>query len=200
MIRPMRSWFVRLTFAAWLGVSTIGAGTLMVGHWYTLPKPAADDAQLISALGALRPVGRERDWFAVHVLYSSCPCSVRVLDHLFSPERNADVQEEILLVEPDAQIEERAASAGFSVTVVTPEELASEYGIEAAPMMVVLDPSDRIRYAGGYTERKQGVDIRDLAVLRTLRDEAARTIELPLFGCAVSFELQSILDPLKLKY
>ncbi|MEQ8278887.1 MAG: hypothetical protein RMA76_30315 [Deltaproteobacteria bacterium] len=196
----MPSWIVRLTFAAWLGVSTIGAGTLMVGHWYTLPKPAADDAQLGSALEALRPAGRDRGWFAVHVLYSSCPCSVRVLDHLFSSERPDDLEEVVLLVEEDDALEARARAAGFAVVVVTPEALAADYRIEAAPMMVVLDPSDRIRYAGGYTERKQGADIRDIATLRTLRDEAARTIELPLFGCAVSFELQSILDPLKLKY
>ncbi len=194
----MRPWLVRIAFATWLVLCTVGAGTLMASHWYTLPKPSPSDVRVAAQLERLRPDGAE--WFAAHVLYSSCPCSVRVLDHLFSSARPKDVAEVILLVEADAAIEARAAEAGFPVTVVTPDALRDDYGIEAAPLMLVQDASRRIRYAGGYTERKQGPDIRDLAILESIRDESSHTVELPLFGCAVSLELQNVLDPLKIKY
>lgn len=196
----MRRYLVRVAFAVWLVLCTVGAGTLMASHWYTLPKPSADDARMLGALDRLRPADAEGRWFAVHVLYSSCPCSVRVLDHLFSRPRPDDLVEVVLLVEPDTDLETRARAAGFSVTVVTPEALASAFGIEAAPLMLVQDPAHRLRYSGGYTERKQDPDIRDLAILQALRDETSHTVDLPLFGCAVSLRLQDVLDPLKLKY
>lgn len=76
----------------------------------------------------------------------------------------------------------------FDVRRVTSDDL-SRYGIEAAPLLVVLSPGGQIRYAGGYTERKQGPNIDDLRIL----DDARRPgvlASLPVFGCAVSDRLR----------
>jgi hypothetical protein len=56
-------------------------------------------------------------------------------------------------------------------------------------MLIALDPEGRIRYAGGYTERKQGPVIDDTRILSEVRLEAAPP-SLPLFGCAVSDRLR----------
>jgi len=77
----------------------------------------------------------------------------------------------------------------FGVTRITAVSL-SRYEIEAAPMLIVLDPSNNVRYAGGYTERKQGPAISDLQIIADT--QAAREVSaLPVFGCAVSERLRS---------
>ena len=81
-------------FATWLALCTAGAATLMASHWYTLPRPDPTDAKMTAALDSLRPAGAS--WLAVHVLYSSCPCSVRILDHLFA-RGPSETAERILL-------------------------------------------------------------------------------------------------------
>ena len=76
-------------------------------------------------------------------------------------------------------------------------DLGAQFGIDAVPLLVVLGPDDTTRYFGGYTERKQGPEPRDLAIIANARagydDEG-----LPLFGCAASRGLREIMNPLGL--
>lgn len=196
--RLTRSSVAGIIVAIWAAVFVVVGASLMVGHWYTLPRPAAEDPDFASRLASLR--GDDADgWFAVHVLYSKCRCSQRVFDHLFESERPQGVAEAVLLVGADDEIERRASSRGFDLHVVTPRQLAQEYRIEAAPLLAVLSPTDQVRYAGGYTDRKQGYDVRDVEILRNLID-GEESQDLPLFGCGVSKELQQLLDPFGLKY
>src|SRR5439155_17055472 len=84
---------------------------------------------------------------------------------------------------------------GFDLDVVTPDQLVERYHIEAAPLLVIVDPHDAVRYVGGYTPRKQAADIRDVAVIAAVR--RGEPVEpLPTFGCAVGRALRSKLDPL----
>ncbi len=179
-------------------LSIVAAATLMVGHWYTLPRPATDNPQLQRAFAALR--GDEFDgWQIVHFLFVECRCSQRILEHLVDDPRPAGVLETIVLVGDDGPFQERATALGFRVLVTTPEVLAAKYGVTGAPLFAVADPHDVVRYLGGYTDRKQGLDVRDTAIIADLQNHRA-TNELPLFGCATSVELQELLDPLGLKY
>lgn len=196
--RFTRSSVAGAVVAIWAAVFIVVGASLMVGHWYTLPRPNTEDPDFASRLASLRGDATE-GWLAVHVLYSKCRCSQRVFDHLFETERTPGVAETILLVGADEEIERRASSRGFDLHVVTPTELAREFRIEAAPLLAVLSPTNEVRYTGGYTDRKQGYDIRDTEILQDLIDgEESR--DLPLFGCGVSKELQQLLDPLGLKY
>lgn len=171
----------------------------MVGHWTVLPKPDVEDPAFAAQLNGLRAEQDDGQWVVVHVLYSRCTCSQRVFDHLFDDQRPAGAHERILLVEADAAIERRAAARGFAVETVSRAELKSEFHIEAAPMLIVIDPQGSVRYAGGYTDRKQGFEFRDTAIVETLA-QGGDPAELPLFGCGVSKELQEVLDPFRLKY
>jgi hypothetical protein len=183
-----RSWRGRvggITLAAWFAAMlTVGAG-LLARHVVALPAPA-NDSKLAASLQALRQPDEARVWLAVHVLYSECRCSQRIADHLLTTERPPDWSEIILWVgnlAPDPRLEQR-----FDVRRVGAADLA-RYGIEAAPLLVALDPEGRVQYAGGYSERKQGPVIDDLRILESAR-RPMRLATLPVFGCAVSERLQ----------
>jgi hypothetical protein len=53
-------------------------------------------------------------------------------------------------------------------------------------------------YSGGYTSRKQGPEIEDVAIVAAVRAQKVPKT-LPVFGCATARELASALDPLGLK-
>lgn len=199
MIRRLPRWVVWACLALWACLSLVVQSTLMVSHWYTLPSPDRADPALEQTLAALVPEAAQESWAAVHVLYSECRCSHRVFDHLFDSSRPDALYEVVLLVGDDASVEARADAAGFDVITLSPGELEEHYGIVSAPLLLVLSPGGQLRYAGGYTERKQGYAIEDREVIQALQAGAAPN-ELPLYGCGVSEELQQILDPMGLKY
>ena len=169
---------------------------LAIGHWIALPHPDPRDARL--AAGVAELVRGAPGWSAVHVLYTECRCSQRIVDHLLASERPGDVRETVVLVGDDASMAARLAARGYRVVPTAPEALTARYGIEGAPVLIVVDPERAIRYVGGYTRRQQGPDISDLSILRDLRAGAA-TDDLPVFGCAVSQRLKGLADPLAIK-
>lgn len=182
----------------WAGLSVVVMATLMVGHWFTLPRPDSEHPQLRAALAALLPPGVE-GLSVAHFLYADCRCSQRILDHLLDGSRPADAHETIVLVGHDDELVRRATARGFAVHVVSPDELAARFGVTAAPLLAVADANHDVRYLGGYTDRKQSLDVNDVAIINDIRRQRA-VAERPLFGCATSRELQNLLDPLGLKY
>jgi hypothetical protein len=170
-------------------------GAVLLGrHVVALPKPPADPVTT-RAFAALRNPGDRASWLAAHVLYAGCRCSARVVDHLAQSSRIASVHEVVLWVGHDSQLETRLTTAGFRLLPIEPEALHQRFGVEAAPLLVVLDPNDRARYVGGYTTRKQGPDIQDRQILAALLGGATPE-ENPVLGCAVSSRLQTALNPI----
>ncbi|RYZ01280.1 MAG: hypothetical protein EOO73_36130 [Myxococcales bacterium] len=167
----------------------VGAG-LLAKHVVALPAPSTD-ARLSRSLGELRRAGGP-DWLAVHVLYAECRCSQRIVAHLTTTERPRGWQEVVLWVGQAAP--EPALSRAFDVRRVSEQQLA-RWGVESAPLLVALGPDGRVAYAGGYTDRKQGPDIRDLRILSAAESGGALS-SLPVFGCAVSERLKSALAAL----
>ncbi len=198
MIARLPRWAVGACLVLWAGMSIVVQSTLMASHWYTLPSPERSDPKLEAALVALVPDAAGESWTAVHVLYSGCRCSARVLDHLFESARPHGLDDVLLLVGDDASSVRRAKAAGFHVITLSPQELQERYGIVSAPLLLVLSPEHKLRYAGGYTQRKQGFANEDLEILEALQS-GATPAELPLYGCGVSKELQQLLDPMGLK-
>jgi hypothetical protein len=182
----------------WFVLLSVVSASLLVRH-LALPRPQNHELGL--ALAEFRPdrrtddTGRE-ELGLVHVLYAECRCSNLVVEHLCTKPRPAGVVEHVLLVGSDEPLAKKLGSHGFDVKRVSSEDLES-LGIEAAPLFVVLSRTGDVRYAGGYTERKQGLLPRDreiVSALRAGRDAAP----FPVFGCAVSDGLKRTLNPLRL--
>jgi hypothetical protein len=188
-----------MVFFVWVPLLVAVGASLMVSHLYALPRPATGDTKVAEALNSLRKPNEQNSWLAVHVLYAECRCSQRIVKHLASRKPLAGVSEKLLLVGENSEYLNSAIASGFDARAIRPRELESTYHLTAAPLLVVLDPAGNVRYLGGYTERKQGPDIRDVAVIQNLM-RGERAAELPLFGCAVSKKLQAMLDPFGLKY
>jgi hypothetical protein len=195
VLRPV---LVRSAFWSWALLSLTLAASLMVAHTYAMPRPATDNADLQRSVAASRGPGEQARWLVLHFLYSECRCSQQVLTHLFERRALPDTTERLVLIGAEPEYESAARDAGFVVEVIEPAQLLSRYGLSAAPLLVVADPTDRVRYVGGYSERKQGPELRDLAVITALRS-GHESAELPTFGCAVSRSLQTLLDPLGLR-
>jgi len=168
--------------------------------WHTLTLPAPDRGSVTAAVELHRRLEDRGRWSVLHVLYSGCGCSARVLERLAGRRPIEGVPETILFVDgAPGELAEQAHAAGFRLESLTRDDLVQRYHLEAAPLLVIADGDGAIRYLGGYTERKQSPEIQDVAILERLR-RGEEVSALPLFGCAVSRDLQSKLDPLKLKY
>jgi hypothetical protein len=134
----------------------------------------------------------------LHVLYGDCGCSRRVIRHLAARGPSALADERVVLVDPREGDRPGLERAGFSVEVTDRAGLHRSFAIEAAPLLVLARPEGDLAYVGGYTDRKRGPEIEDLALLRAAqrgRDPSA----LPLFGCAVNTQLARQVDPLGLR-
>jgi hypothetical protein len=182
----------------WAAALFLLTGSLMLSHWYSLPAPAANDPQLNAALAGLRAPADAERWMAVHVLYSKCRCSQRLLEHLFTRRALPHFSEKVLLVGADLELETKAQSSGYRVTVVAERDLGRLFHVEAAPLLAIVDGGGKLRYLGGYGDTKQSPLIRDVELLERARTEGSLQA-LPLLGCAVSESLQRLLDPAGLK-
>lgn len=186
----------------WAAACVVVGTYLLATHLLTMPAPAPTDPVLHRGIAARRGAHQLDRWLVLHVVFDECVCSQRVLDHLLADPRPPGLAERIVLV-----TEHRAARAawiaaipahGFELDVVTPEQLVAEYHIEAAPMLVIVDPQDTVRYVGGYTPRKQAADVRDIVVIAAV--QRGELVEpLPTFGCAIGRALNSRLDPLGIR-
>jgi hypothetical protein len=194
-LQPWRSRFGAAAVGVWLVLTLVPISALMAGHLLTLPVPESDLAlqRLGNAAG-----GPAASWRVLHVLARRCACSSKVMEALFERGPKAGFAEKILLIGEDAAWQRRASALGYSFESISSAALEEKYGIQGAPLLVVVRPDGRVIYSGGYSPRQQGT-IEDVAIL----DEAVgggHPAARPLFGCAVSRELQASLDPLGLKY
>ena len=201
---PQRTGFLRrwranaggLLILLWIPCTLIPVSLLMAGHILTLPKPHIDarlHQNLESAVAA-----RPGSWFVLHVLAEDCQCSQGVLAHLLARGSEPGLFEKVLFIGNAEPTRSRLTARGFAFESITPEALQSRYGLEGAPMMVVANPHGEVAYSGGYASTRWGPP-EDLAIVRALA-RGTEVKPLPLFGCAVSQELQKQLDPLGLKY
>ncbi len=201
---------LRCVFGLWLVTFVVVGAYLLAPHLLTLPAPQATDAGLQRRVAAERRPSDSGRWLVLHVLDQDCVCSLRILDHLLARTRArpasvpagraADMIERVVWIAstPDPARIAAIHAAGFDLDAVTPEQLGARYHLEAAPLLVVVDPSDRVHYVGGYTPRKQADDVRDVAIIDVIR-RGGHVTPLPTFGCAVGQALRTTIDPLGLR-
>ncbi len=183
----------RAALALWVGGGLVVGAALLALHVPALPPPAPADPRVAALIaGTGQPT-----WRAIHALYADCACSSRILDHLIARGPQPGFTDHVLLIGDAPRDLARARAAGIAVEAVDDATAARTYGIESAPLLLVADPEGGLRYLGGYTDRKQSLDIQDLTLIaRAQQGELAST--LPIIGCAVSARLKAWVDPLGL--
>lgn len=198
----------RVALVAWIPALLLMISSLMTAHWVPLPVPGSEDPLLASGIASLAPRGLSPNWLAAHVLYEDCACSRRVGEYLLTSKRPIGLREIVILVResgvvdqsnPAPAVAEALRGRGYTVRVCGRAQLQSDFGIVAAPLLVVTRPDGSVAYSGGHTSRKQGMDYVDRSIVARLR-EGHSVSPLPVFGCGVSRSLQDALDPLGLKY
>ncbi|HEX2674470.1 MAG TPA: hypothetical protein VHM25_26525 [Polyangiaceae bacterium] len=188
--RAERPRFVsRLGLGLWFCAMLLVGASLLAKHLLALPAPPID-AKLAASLSALRDTGLAKRWLAVHVLNSTCRCSRNIANHLIASTRPKGWDEVVLWAGSESP--DPALLARLRVIRVTEVDLA-RLGIQAAPLLAVLDPGNRLRYVGGYSPRKQGPQIEDGRIFDQVQS-TAMVAALPVFGCAVSERLREQLS------
>jgi hypothetical protein len=178
--------------AIWALVGLVGIGSLAVSHTVALPPP--DEATKIATAALL--LQRDPDKaFVVHVIYADCSCTQRLFAHLLKRGPRPAHEELILFVGRDTRKQEAAEARGYRFQATTNDQLASRFGLESAPVLMVFDRKHEMRYIGGYFDSPAA----QLSLDEKILDQPA-TSPLPVFGCAVSPKLQKTVDPLGIVY
>lgn len=183
----------------WLAGGVVLGGVLLIQHMVALPTPGTSSAKLRDQLA--RELPRDQRWHVMHVMYRSCPCSQRTIEHLLSSTRPAAIEELVVLVDDEGRghaEDELLRQRGYRVRVITPRELRDEFDLEAAPVLVIARDDGELAYVGGYARHKQGAAFQDAEIVAALRQDDAPA-SLPVFGCPTSERLARALDPLGLR-
>jgi hypothetical protein len=187
-----KNWIGNGLLAAWVVVTLLVLAALSVEHMAPLPAPG-NEARFSRAMLKMRRASGKN--FLVHVIYSECSCSRALFAHLVARGPFSGAEEAVLFVGADPNKQASANRAGFNFAAVSGQELASRFGLEAAPVLAVFDPAGRLRYVGGYYAHPATIKPLDERIYSQLT--IGLNVEpLPVFGCAVSLRLQKSLSPL----
>jgi hypothetical protein len=186
----------RALIAGWLGLALLGIASLGVSHTAPMPKPTPEE-RLTHALLDLR--AKPGSMLLVHVIYGRCSCTERLFRHLVQRRALPDMDEAILFVGDDAAKREAARKAGFRFATVTAAELEARFDLQVAPVLFAFARDGRLAYAGGYFDRPAAVVALDERIISEVQ-RGAPAEPLPVYGCAVSPELQKSVDPLGIVY
>ena len=174
----------RLALAGWFVLTLAVAAGATALHEAPLPMPEP-------------PLQQTGAFHVTHALSMQCGCSRRIVDYLLSRGASA-VPEDVLLLDAEESLASQLRARGFAVHVLDEAALAASYGIQAVPSLVIYRPDGSVAYRGAHAPRPQ-MDPTDLEMLSAIR-AGQGTASNPIFGCAVSRELQRRHDPLRLKY
>jgi hypothetical protein len=181
-----------LFLSCWLGLCTVGLAALSLTHVIALPSP--DEARVQQIHQSLSRLQQGKGPFAVHVLAQRCSCTTSLGRHLLG--KSPDREELILFVGDDAQLAQQALQAGYRFQNITEQEL-TDIGLESAPVLALLENSDRLSYLGGYYDHPAASNPLDQQLKAALANGSFPD-PLPIFGCATSPRLQNALNPLRL--
>lgn len=180
----------------WIPSALLVTALLMVNHVISMPLPS-DITRLHNSIQNLR--NDDETPLIVHVVYQNCSCTRNLLEHLADRRSSSKLQEVLLYVGQRDSRSKLAEKAGYQVHYIDRASLQSTYAIEAAPLLLVVDESGQIRYLGGYYRTPATVKPMDQEIIKAVLHSHDSAETLPLYGCAVSQNLQDQIDPLQLQ-
>lgn len=180
----------------WAPAALVVVALLMVNHVVAMPEPS-DVERLQGAVVELLG-GRLERRAVVHVIYAGCSCTDGLVAHLDERGPRPDADEVVLYVGADRERQARLAARGFRVEPLPRSALEQRFALQAAPILVVIEPDGVLTYVGGYYRYPAAVHALDQEVLASL-DAGKAPEAFPIFGCAVDPALARQLDPLGLQ-
>jgi hypothetical protein len=181
---------------AWALLLMVALGSLGVSHTVAMPQPTRGERLAQTVLALRGPAQRP---LFVHVIAAGCSCTERLFEHLLQRRAGQDGNEEILFVGEAGAKQAMAERAGYAFHSISARQLLDRFGLEAAPVLLALDATGRLRYAGGYYDHPAAILPHDEKILAQLA-QGASPQPLPVYGCAVSPQLRKSIDPLGIVY
>jgi hypothetical protein len=192
----MKDWLGKCGVVLWLFVLLPVLAVLMGGHIVSLPAPN-DYQRLKKAVQALH--NDHRSPLLIHVIYHHCSCTNSLVAHLIDRGPFEGVRERVVFVGNDPTKSIAARQAGYDVVTISRQALVHTFGIEAAPLLLIVDGTGQIVYLGGYYRHPATVAPQDKMIYAHIQRGQA-VDPLPVYGCAVSDRLQQAFDPIGVKY
>ena len=178
-----------LIFGAWFSIVAVLSAFLVAVH--ALPLPAT----------TLSSAPASGTWRATHALGADCGCSAYVADALIARGPRPGWEEKILLVGHQPALLRQLQAAGFAAEQLSPADFTRRTGLQGAPWLALHAPDGTTAYSGGYAPSRPGINaaaLFDASIMDRVR-QGQNVPAYPSFGCALSQELRSRLDPLSLK-
>lgn len=195
MKKKRRDIFRIAGFITWLAAATFAATTLTA--WHSVAFPTKPEHTVLNQ----RHKGR---WLLTHYLSAECTCSQTVMRHLSQRGPLADAMEDVVVIQSqdvpqDNKMLSELIRSGFHVRSITAEAASSIEGVEGVPLLKIEAADGTVRYRGGYRENGAPLEKNlDTVILAGLM-ASAPVPSLRVFGCATSYRLRSLLDPLSFK-
>lgn len=186
----MKKWGWGIAGFIWIAGITLVMGSLSALHNVSF----FPDTTLRSS------VSPQEKWTLTHVLGQGCKCSKIVYEYLLQRGPRSDVFESVVVLGDMPEESTRLSQKGFHVEKKEARSLASEKAV-GVPFLLITSGKGEALYAGGYASSmiKENTPLLDLQILDSLRGGKSAQ-ELPIFGCAISQRIQSLIDPLHFKY
>jgi hypothetical protein len=176
----------RIFFLIWTAAAIL-AGSVLASYHQPFGLPS----------GSIVPLATEsQGWRALHLLTAGCGCSDSLAGYLAKRRPFPGLSEEVIFIGADDPFGKRAAleSDGFRVSSHGSEYIRA-IGVTGVPLLVILSPSGKAVYMGGYGAG----GYRDAELWTKIRS-GLEPPALPVLGCAVSKDLRNRIDPLGWKY
>ena len=169
----------------------------MAGHLLTMPVPK-DLERLDKQLNLL--TGSEK-FTGLHILFDKCSCTNSLIKSLLKHPSSKEINESILWVGTKESLGVRAEKFlefGYRIIYTDTASLKQNFGVEVAPILA-LKEGKIFRYLGGYYDRPGSTLSHEKAIIKAVLAQQTPK-SLPVYGCAVSDDLQNIIDPLSILY
>lgn len=191
-----KNYFGKVFIVIWIVVITVVMSLQMASHLVSMPIPENID----NFLNKIKKSYYKDDGRAVivHAIYEKCSCTNSLLKHLVERGLQPLSQEVIFVIGSEAPYESELVAKGFSVFKMKQDEFVNEFGIEAAPLLTLINNKGELKYMGGYFKTSEARVSTDQEIIQKALIEDKPPEPLPLYGCAVSDRLQKYIDPFQL--
>lgn len=163
----------------------------MASHLLAMPLPK----EVEKVRESLLSYQNNKEWLYVHIIYDKCSCTNLLIEHLVERKKMKEATEVIMLIGGSSSYEDQLIKSGFKFVTMKKETVEKEFGIEAAPILAVINGNGELKYLGGYFKTSAAKYPKDIEIISHI-NKGSEVEALPLYGCAISDVLKSYIDPL----